>query len=122
MRSPPLPVAAAAILLVLESLTDFPFPWQYLFPGVEEPPWFIVYPGLVVGVAGLVVAVGLWQLKRWSLRATVVVGVLNLILAAPGVVEAPTPELRAVIAVTAVVAVLIVVLVLLPASRRALRR
>ena len=121
MRSPPLPVAAAAILLVLESLTGFQFLWDYLFPGVEGPPWFIVYPGYVVGVAGLVIAVGLWQLKRWSFWATIVDAVLSFLLAAPGLVAAPT-ELRGAITATAVLAVVIVALVLLPSSRRALRR
>ena len=38
MRSRPLPVSVAAILLIRLSLTDFPFPWLVLFPGVEEAP------------------------------------------------------------------------------------
>lgn len=63
MRSRPLPVTVAAILLVLLSLMDFPFPWLLLFPGVEEPPAFVIYSSYVLGIAGLVVAVGLWMMQ-----------------------------------------------------------
>jgi len=120
MRSRPLPVTAAAILLVLLSLFDFPLPYMLLFPGVEEPPAFVIYSGYVLGIVGLVAAVGLWMMKGWSLWATIVVCVLNLLSGAPGVVLAPTAGLRATVAVTQVVAVLIIVLVVLPSSRRAL--
>src|SRR5215213_10426503 len=116
----PLPVTIAAILLVLLSLFDFPWPYQLLFPMAEAPPAFILYSGYVLGIVGLVVAVGLWMLQRWSLWATIVVCVLNFLLGAPGVVMAPGAALKAVIAVGEALAVLIIVLVVLPSSRRAL--
>ena len=119
MRTRPQPVAVAAILLVLLSLFDFPWPYQLLFPGAESPPAFVLYSGYVLGIVGLVVAIGLWMLARWSFSATLVVCVLNLLLGAPGVVVAPGAALKAVIAVGEVVAVLIIVLVVLPSSRRA---
>ena len=118
MRSRPLPVTVAAILLVLLSLFDFPWPYQLLFPMAEAPPAFILYSGYVLGIVGLVVAVGLWMLQRWSLWATIVVCVLNFLAGAPGVVMAPGAALKAVIVLTEVVAVLIIVLVVLPTSRR----
>ena len=126
MSPRPLPVTVAAILLVLLALSDFPWLFDLffltLFPvgDVEGPPAFILYSGYVVGVVGLVVAVGLWMLKAWSYWATIVVCVLNFLLGAPGVVLAPGAALKAVIAVTEVVAILIIVLVVLPDSRRAL--
>src|SRR5215213_5364098 len=120
MRSRPLPVTVAAILLVLLSLFDFPWPYELLFPGVEEPPAFLNYAGYVFGVVGLVAAVGLWMLKPWSYWSTIIVCALNFLLGAPGVVLAPGAGLNAVIAVTEVVAILIIVLVVLPDSRRAL--
>jgi hypothetical protein len=120
MRSRPLPVTVAAILLVLLSLMNFPFPWWFLFPGVEDPPTFVIYSGIVLGLVGLVVAAGLWMLKTWCLRATLIVCVINLLLGAPGVVLGPTAPLRVTVLVTEVVAVLIIVLVVLPSSRRAL--
>src|SRR5215211_2366480 len=118
MSPRPLAVTAAAILLVLLSLFNFPWPYELLFPGAEEPPAFVIYSGYVVGVVGLVVAVGLWMLQKWSYWATIVVCVLNFLLGAPGVVLAPGAALKAVIVLTEVVAVLIIVLVVLPTSRR----
>jgi len=120
MPSRPLPVIVAAILLVLLSLFDFPWPYELLFPGAEEPPAFILYSGYVVGIAGLVVAIGLWMLKPWSLWATIVVCVLNFLFGLPGLLFAPGAALKAVIAVTEIVAVLVIVLVMQPSSRRAL--
>jgi len=115
----PLPVTGAAILLVLLSLFDFPFSWRFLFPGVEEPPAFVIYSGIVVGIVGLGVAVGLWIMKPWSYWATIVVCVLNLNSGAPGVVLGPTAGIQVTNAVLEVVAVLTIVLVVLPTSRRA---
>src|SRR5215204_4587712 len=120
MSPRPLALSVAAILLVLLSLFDFPWPYELLFPGVEEPPAFLNYLGYVVGVVGLVAAVGLWMLKPWSYWTTIVVCALNFLLGAPGVVFAPGAALKALIAVTEVVTILIIVLVVLPDSRRAL--
>ena len=120
MRSRPLPVTVAAILLVLLSLFDSPWPYELLFPGVEAPPAFLNYLGYVVGIVGIVAAVGLWMLKPWSYWTTIVVSALNFLLGAPGVIFAPGTALKAVIAVTEVVAILIIVLVVRPDSRRAL--
>ena len=119
MHLRPLPVTVAAILLVLLSLFDFPWPYELLFPGAEEPPAFILYSGYVVGIAGLVAA-GLWMLQKWSYWATIVVCVLNFLFGLPGLLFAPGAALKALIAVTEVVAILIIVLVVLPDSRRAL--
>ena len=120
MRSRPSTVTLAAILVVLLSLFDFPWLYRLLFPGAVEPPAFLNYLGYVLGIAGLLVAIGLWMMQKWSLWATIVVCVLNFLLGAPGVVFAPGAALKAVIAVGEVVAVLIIVLVVLPSSRRAL--
>ena len=121
MRTRPQPVTIAAILLVILSLSGFPWPWMLLFPGLEEePPAFILYSGIVLGIVGLVVAVGLWTMKKWSFWATIVVSVLNFLLGAPGVFLGPTAGIQVLSAVLAVVAILIIVLVVLPDSRRAL--
>jgi hypothetical protein len=119
MRSRPQAVTVAAVLLVLLSLFNFPWPWLLLFPGVEQPPAFVIYTGLVLGVVGLVVAVGLWMVKEWSYRATIVVCVFNLLSGAPRVFLGPTVRIRVLSTVLEVVALLIIVLVMRP-SRRAL--
>ena len=119
MRSRPQAVTVAAVLLVLLSLFNFPWPWLLLFPGVEQPPAFVIYTGLVLGVVGLVVAVGLWMGKVWSYRATIIVCVFNLLSGAPRVFLGPTVRIRVLSTVLEVVALLIIVLVMRP-SRRAL--
>jgi hypothetical protein len=119
MRSRPQAVTVAAVLLVLLSLFNFPWPWLLLFPGVEQPPAFVIYTGFVLGVVGLVVAVGLWMVKEWSYRATIVVCVFNLLSGAPRVFLGPTVRIRVLSTVLEVVALLIIVLVMRP-SRRAL--
>ena len=120
MRSRPPTVSVAAVLLVLLSLSDFPWLYQLLFPMAVEPPAFIIYSGYVLGIAGLLVAIGLWMLAKWSLWAAIIVCGLNFLFGLPGLLFAPGAALKTVIAVTEVVAVLIIVLVMLPTSRRAL--
>jgi len=121
MHSRPPTVTVAAILLVLLSLFGFPWPWLILFPGLEEePPAFIYYSGIVLGIVGLLVAFGLWTLRTWGLWAAIIVAVLDLLTGAPGIVLGPNAGIRVTSAVLAVVTVLIIVLVVLPSSRRAL--
>ena len=120
MRSRPQGVTIAAILLVILNLFNFPWAWLLLFPWAL-PPAFVIYTGFVLGVVGLVVAVGLWMMKAWSFWATIIVCVLNLLSGAPGVVLGPTVGVRVLSAVLEVVALLIIiVLVMRPFSRRAL--
>jgi hypothetical protein len=118
MRSRPVPVTVAAILLALCSLLSLPGP---LLPGSEGVPEVVLYSGIVLGIVGLVAAVGLWMLKKWSLWLTIVVSVLNILSAAPGLAFAPNAPLQVAATVTLVVFALIIVLVVgLPSSRRAL--
>ena len=120
MRYRPQGVTIAAILLVLLNLFNFPWPWLILFPWAQPPPAIVIYTGLALGVVGLVVAVGLWMMKAWSYRATIIVCALNLLSGAPGVVLGPTVGVRVLSAVLEVVALLIIALVVLHDSRRAL--
>jgi uncharacterized membrane protein (DUF2068 family) len=113
-------VSVATVLLVILSLFGFPWPWLLLFPEAEQPPAFVLYTGLVLGIVGLVVAVGLWMMKAWSYWATIIVCVLNFLSGVPGVILGPTTGIQVLSAVLGVVAVLIIVLVVRPSSRRAL--
>ena len=120
MRSRPQAVTVAALLLVLLSLFNFPWPWLLLFPGAKSPPAFVIYTGFVLGIVGLVVAVGLWMMKAWGYRATIGVCVLNLLSGAPGVFLGQTVRIRVLSAVLEVVALLIIVLIVRSSSQRAL--
>jgi hypothetical protein len=113
-------VTIAAILLVLLSLTNFPWLYLFLFPGAEEPPAFFLYLGYVVGVVGIVAAVGLWMMKKQSLWATIIVSVLNILLNVSGLAMVPSGALQAAIVVQTVGFVLIIVLLVPPSARRAM--
>ncbi len=115
MRTRPLPVTVAAILLVLFSLVNLLSP---LLP-MEGVAAFVVYLGVVLGVAGLLAAAGLWMLKRWALWLTIVLSVLNILSAAPGLAFAPNAGLRVAATVTVVGFALVILLVVMPDSRRA---
>jgi hypothetical protein len=121
MSPRPQPVTVAAILLALFSLMNFPGPWWYAVPGAAEvTPMFVLYSGIVLGVVGLVAAVGLWMMKTWSLWLTIVVCVVNILFNVSGLVMVLPGGLKALIAVQAVGFVLTLVLVVLPSTRRAL--
>jgi hypothetical protein len=120
MRSRPLTVTVAAILLALFSLLNLLFPlWAEAIPREEEVTALVVYTTVVVGVAGLVGAAGLWMLRKWSLWLTIVVSVLNVLDAAAGVAGAPNAALQVAATVMVVGFALIIVLVVFPSSRRA---
>jgi len=115
MRARPLPITIAAVLMALFGLVNLFSP---LFPS-EGIPAFVVYLGVVLGVVGLIAAAGLWMLKRWALWLTIVVAMLNILSAAPGIAFAPNVMLRAAATVTVVGFAVIALLVVLPNSRRA---
>jgi len=121
MRTRPQTVTAAAILLALFSLMNFPGPWWYAVPGAAVvTPMFVIYSGIVLGIVGIVAAVGLWMLKTWSLWLTIVVCVLNILLNASGLVMVLPGGLKALIALQTIGFVLPLMLVVLPRTRRAL--
>ncbi len=113
MRTRPLPVTIAAILLALLSLANFLAPLM-LPAGAGAIAYLIV----LLGVLGLVAAGGLWMLKRWALWLTIVISVLNILAAAPGLVFA-TELLGRVLAMIGVVGfALVILLAVLPGQRR----
>jgi hypothetical protein len=113
MRSRPLPVTIAAILLVLGSLVNFLAP--LMLPAEAGAAAYII---VGLGALGLVAAGGLWMLKRWALRLTVVVAVLNILAAAPGLVFATDLSRRALATMGVVGYALVILLAVLPGPRR----
>jgi uncharacterized membrane protein (DUF2068 family) len=113
----PLSVTIAVVLLALGSLLNVITP---LMPMMEGIPAGVVYAGVVLGVLGLVGALGLWMLKRWALWLTIVVCILNILAAAPGMLgAAPTTTLHVLATIGVVGFALVIVLAVVPASRRA---
>jgi uncharacterized membrane protein (DUF2068 family) len=89
-------------------------------PGAEEAPAAIVYVSIVLGILGIVAAVGLWMMKPWSLWATIIVCVINILLNVFGLFAVPTFALQAFTAVQGLGFILALVLVVIPTSRHAL--
>src|SRR3954454_4494292 len=89
MRSPPLPVIIAAVLLALLSLLTLALP---LFV-VEVIPPVVLYSGVALGLAGLAATGGLWMLKKWGLWLTIVTCAINILWAAPGLAVVLTKTL-----------------------------
>ena len=116
MRTRPLSVTVAVVLLALFSLLNLLAPLLLAPGGV---PAFVVYLSVVLGVLGLVAVAGLWMLKRWSVWRTIILCVLNILSAAPGLTEAPTALLQILATVGVVGSALIILLVVLPSSWRA---
>ena len=117
MRSRPQTVTVAAILLALFSVLNVLFA---VFP-IEGIPEAAICIGVVAGAIGLVGAAGLWLLRKWGIWITIIVCVLNVLDAAPGIAFAPNTALQVAATLAVVGFVLIIVLVVLPSSRRAFR-
>ncbi len=114
MRARPLPVSVAVVLLTVLSLANLLSP---IMPS-EGVPTFVVYLGVVLGVLGLIGALGLWMLKRWALWLTIVISVLNILSAAPGLAFAPTPTLKVLATIGVVGFAAVILLAILPGPRR----
>ena len=114
MRGRPQPVAIAAILLALLSLANFLAPVM-----LPADAGFAVYVIVLLGALGLVAAGGLWMLKRWVMWLTIVVSVLNILAAAPGLVFATEATGRVLATIGVVGFAVVILLAALPGSRRA---
>jgi uncharacterized membrane protein (DUF2068 family) len=73
---------------------------------------------VVLGVVGLIGALGLWMPKRWALWLTIVVSVLNILSAAPGLAFAPTPTMMVLATIGVVGFAVVILLAILPGPRR----
>jgi hypothetical protein len=110
---------SAAVGLGLVSLGNLALPRLAAPTGADGPPALVVALAVALGTAGLIGATELWLRKRWSPVLTLVVCLLGLLAAAPGVVEAPSTALFVAALVGVASSALVAALVLLPASRRA---
>src|SRR5215212_8938358 len=130
MRSRPLPLTVAAWLLMLLSLLNL-FPAGLSLSSMKPPPAaFSVYSGIVLAIVGIVAAIGLWRLQRWSVWVTLAACVPSLVragvLVLGGLVSMRmglmSPKVEAALVAIASVPILIMGLVMLPASRRSFQR
>lgn len=112
----PVTLIIASTLLALLSLGNLPAPF---FPGADKIPPPVVYGAVVLGIIGLVTAVGLWKLKGWGMILAIIVSVLNALSAAPGIAAAPNALLHVLATVYVALSIVMIVLVRLPSARKA---
>lgn len=105
---------AALVLLVLLGVGHLFVPFV---PDADKIPPLVVYGDVALGAASLVAALGLLKPTRWGLLLTLIIAILNVVSAAPGVVAAPNWGLRVVTTVYVVVSLVIIALVALPSLR-----
>ena len=103
----------AAGLCVLNALLNLA---TSLTPGIPPP---VVMASVLVGLAGLAGAYGVWRLRRWGVIASVIILAITALLAAPGILFAPSAALHALATATVVLDVIAIALLVVPSSRRA---
>ena len=110
----PANVTTASILLILLSLFNLSASFQ---PDVIKPPLPIIIWALVVGIIGLIAALGLWSTKRWGWLVTVILSVFNALGTISGIFLAPTVASKA-ISVGFIVGYGLVLIVVTPPTTR----
>jgi hypothetical protein len=108
----PATLVVAVVCLALTSLLNLTTP---LIPG---PPPPVVVLSIVVGVSGLVAAIGLWALHRWAMITAIIALTLTVLSAAPGLLDHPNVGATVGAGVAVALAVLTIVLMMLPSARR----
>jgi uncharacterized membrane protein (DUF2068 family) len=121
MRSRPSTVTVAAVALGILSFANLPLGGFLSLPITEVLTMggmaaVFFYGFLVLGIAGLVAAAGLWMLKKWGIWLAIIVCVIYLL---ENVQWIFAPDAVLLDGVAVLFYALIIVLVLLPSSRRA---
>ncbi len=115
----PMPVTLAVILTLLTVVANFA---GFALPtGGESVPALVIVSSIVLGVAGIPAAIGLWLLRKWGYVLTMIVAALNLLTAIPGIPAGPTTAIKVFSAVFVVVSIAILVLAARPEARRIYR-
>ncbi len=120
-RPRPAPVVLAVALSALMIVGNLVSPALPQGEGDNKVPTFVIILGAILGLLGIVAAIGLWLLRRWGMILTLAVTVVNLLSTVPGVAFGPAAWIKVLAAVSVLVCIAIIVLVLLPEARRAYR-
>lgn len=110
-------VVGAAVLLVLDALRNFSL-LAAVAAGVNIPDP-VIGGQTSLGVLELAVAVIVWELHRWARTGALTVAALSLVLAAVGVVNAPSAGGKTVEAVGVLLCLGVLVVSLHPDPHRA---
>ncbi len=108
----------AAVISFVVSAANFAFAVSFVARGAaasnasNNPPFAIGMLYLITSVIGMAAAYGVWKGQTWGVVLTIVANVFNILVAAPGMVLAPTPLGHATSVANTIASVAIIVLCL----------
>lgn len=122
----PVNYTIVAILEVLFSLFSVVTGLPALFQGpaaVEQagtnPPYFVFVIGFGIGLLGLVAAYGIWRMQKWGVVLTILLRAVASLITLPGILFAPTVQIKIFASVVILISIAMIVLLLWPKSRLA---
>lgn len=119
----PMTYTVAAVLQFVVSVLAVAWGARDLMPGgtpVEElPPYPVLLAAFAFGAIGLVSAYGVWRNQRWGVILTILVRALDGLLAAPGILFAPTQSMKFMASSGVLLSIVIIALLLWPRLRPA---
>jgi hypothetical protein len=111
---------AAALLQLVVSVLAVVLGSRELMPGstaADVVPYPVLLFAFAAGVLGIVSAYGVWKMMRWGVILTIVLRALDGAAAAPGLLFAPTAEIKALAALGVVSSIVVIALLVWPRPR-----
>lgn len=102
-----------SVIVVGTALTSLPQGAAAL-DSVEGPGYLFTVVGLILGLAGLFSAFGVWKVQKWGVILTIVIRAFDGLTALPGIIFAPTLATKMPAALGVLIAVVVIGLLLWP--------
>jgi hypothetical protein len=109
---------AVSLIAVVETLIALPQGAAAL-DSVEGPGYVFTISGLILGLAGLFSAFGVWKNQKWGVILTIVIRAIDGLMALPGVLFAPTLQFKMMASLGVLIAAVVIVLLLWPKAKPA---
>ena len=110
----------AALLQLFVSAFAIITSFKDMQPGsemMEAIPLPVLILAVIAGALGLVSVYGIWNNQRWGVILAIATRAVDGLLAAPGILFAPTTEIKMMAGTGVVLSVIIIVLLLWPRPR-----
>lgn len=119
-ESRPTSLVSATVLLLIGGLMNLiPFDAFISYDASDErPPKVVIYGAYVLGVLLLAAAYGVWKRQRWGMFVGVIVSVIGVLSALPGVFFAPVAWMQLSAGIGVVLGVATIYALVMPATRR----
>ena len=86
---------------------------------VEGPGYLFTVIGLILGLAGLFSAFGVWKVQKWGVILTILIRTIDGLTALPGIIFAPTLAAKMPASLGVIIAVTVIALLLWPKPKLA---